>query len=250
GDGKCEVVFLTKDSVLHVVEGATGKEQASAAPAYPREAARWEVAMIADFRGTGGDRDILLQTTNKTGYSMGKFLAAYAMDDLISGGKPLWETDKFLSCAHNGARLADLDGDGRDEVLGATIFSAEGKLLARAVPGRWHMDSVFVADVRPEMPGLEVIMLEEGANHVQVVGMAGPIWRSHFKKQEPQNAAIGLRMPRLAVLARAAMIFSSGAGHVTHNIKSRSSLTRPATKSSITAWTTLPRRGGLQAVWK
>ncbi|MHC4227398.1 MAG: rhamnogalacturonan lyase family protein [Planctomycetota bacterium] len=191
GDGKCEVVFLTKDSVLHVVEGATGKEQASAAPAYPREAARWEVAMIADFRGTGGDRDILLQTTNQTGYRMGKFLAAYTMVQLLSGGEPLWETDKFLSCAHNGARLADLDGDGRDEVLGATIFSAEGKLLARAVPGRWHMDSVFVADVRPEMPGLEVIMLEEGANHVQVVGMAGPIWRSHFKKQEPQNAAIG-----------------------------------------------------------
>ncbi len=191
GDGKCEVVFLSKDSVLHVADGATGTQQATASPGFPRDAARWEVAMIADFRGTGGDRDILLQTTNKAGYRMGKFLAAYSTDQLLSGGKPLWRTDKFLSCAHNGARLADLDGDGRDEVLGATIFSAEGKLLTQAVPGRWHMDSVFVADIRPEKPGLEVIMLEEGANHVQVVGMTGPIWRSHFKKQEPQNAAIG-----------------------------------------------------------
>jgi len=191
GDGKCEVVFLSKDSVLHVVDGATGTQQATAAPDYPQDAARWEVAMIADFRGTGGDRDILLQTTNKTGYRMGKFLAAYSTDQLLSGGKPLWRTDKFLSCAHNGARLADLDGDGRDEVLGATIFSAEGKLLTQAISGRWHMDSVFVADIRPQEPGLEVIMLEEGANHVQVVGMTGPIWRSHFKKQEPQNAAIG-----------------------------------------------------------
>jgi hypothetical protein len=191
GDGRCEVVFLTKDSVLHVVDGATGRQEASASPGFPKDAARWELAMIADFRGTGGDRDILLQATNKTAYRMGKFIAAYSMDQLLSGGKPLWQTDKFLSCAHNGARIADLDGDGRDEVLGATIFSAEGKLLARAIPGRWHMDSVFVADIRPEKPGLEVIMLEEGANHVQVVGPAGPIWRSHFKKQEPQNAAIG-----------------------------------------------------------
>jgi len=191
GDGKCEVVFLSKDSVLHVVDGATGAQQATASPRFPQDAARWEVAMIADFRGTGGDRDILLQATNKTGYRMGKFLAAYSTDQLLSGGKPLWRTDKFLSCAHNGARLADLDGDGRDEVLGATIFSAEGKLLTQAIPGRWHMDSVFVADIRPQEPGLEVIMLEEGANHVQVIGMTGPIWRSHFKKQEPQNAAIG-----------------------------------------------------------
>ena len=191
GDGKCEVVFLSKDSVLHIADGTTGKEKASATPPYPQDAACWEVAMIADFRGTGGDRDILLQATNKTGYRMGKFLAAYSMDRLLSGGKPLWQTDKFLSCAHNGARLADLDGDGCDEVLGATIFSAEGKLMTQAIPGRWHMDSVFVADIRPQEPGLEVIMLEEGANHVQVVGMTGPIWRSHFKKQEPQNAAIG-----------------------------------------------------------
>ncbi|MHC4558296.1 MAG: FG-GAP-like repeat-containing protein [Planctomycetota bacterium] len=190
-DGKCEVVFLTKDSVLHILDGATGKEQASATPPCLAEAAGWEVAMIADFRGTGGDRDILLQATNKTGYRMGRFLAAYAIDQLLLGGKPLWETNKFLCCAHSSARLADINSDGRDEVLGATIFSSEGKLLAQAVPGRWHMDSLFVADVRPEKPGMEVIMLEEGSNHVQVIGINGPIWRSHFKKQEPQNAAIG-----------------------------------------------------------
>lgn len=191
GDGKCEVVFLTKDSVLHVVDGKNGREQASARPPVPKGAQRWELAMIADFRGTGGDRDILLQATNKDGYRTGKYLAAYAMDKLLGGGKPLWQTDKFVSCAHNGARLADINGDGRDEVLGATIFSAEGKLLARAIPDRYHIDSVFVADVRPDKPGLEVILLEEGANQVQAVGVAGPIWRRHFKKQEPQNAAVG-----------------------------------------------------------
>ncbi|MBC8372297.1 MAG: VCBS repeat-containing protein, partial [Planctomycetes bacterium] len=191
GDGKCEVVFLTKDSVLHVVDGATGRREASAKPPVPKGATRWEVAMIADFRGSGGDRDILLQATNSRGYRTGRFLAAYAIDRLLKGGKGLWETGKFVSCAHNAARLADINGDGRDEVLGATIFSADGKLLTRASKFRGHMDSVFVADVRPDIKGLEVILLEEGSNSVQVLGPQGPIWRKDFKRSEPQNAAVG-----------------------------------------------------------
>ena len=191
GDGKYEVVFLTRDSVLHIVDGKTGAEKANAKPPPPEGTDYWEVAMIADFRGIGGDGDILLQTTNNRGYRMGKFLSAYSIEELIKGGKPLWTSNEFVSCAHNSARLADINGDGRDEVLGATIFSAEGKLLARAIPDRYHMDSVFVADVITDKSGLEVVMLEEGANQVQVVGVAGPIWRSHFKKQEPQNAAVG-----------------------------------------------------------
>jgi len=191
GDGRCEVVFLTTDSVVHVVDGASGEEKASAAPPVPEGAARWEVAMIADFRGHGGDRDLLLQATNARGYRMGKYLAAYAVEELLKAGPPLWRTDAFVSCAHNSARLADINDDGRDEVLGATVLSAEGKLLARAKPFRGHMDSVFVADVAPETPGLEVVLLEEGSNSVQVLGAGGPLWRNHYRRQEPQNAAVG-----------------------------------------------------------
>lgn len=190
GDGKCEVVFLTRDSVVHIVDGATGREKTTAKPPVPKGAARWEVAMIADFRGKG-DRDLLLQATNKSGYRTGKYLAAYAIDELLKGGKPLWTTDKFVSCAHNSARLADINGDGRDEVLGATIFSADGKLISKAAKFRGHMDSVFVADVLPKVKGLEVVLLEEGSNYVQVIGPAGAIWRKHYMKWEPQNAAVG-----------------------------------------------------------
>ena len=190
-DGKCEVLFLTKDSTLHIVDGKTGRPEATAKPAHPEQAERWEVAMIADFRGAGADGDILLQATNKDGYRMGKFLAAYSVTGLLNDEKPLWQTDQFVSCAHNGARLADLNADGRDEVLGTTIFSPDGKLLARAIPDRYHMDSVFVADALPDRQGLEVILLEEGSNHVQLVACDGPIWRTHFKRQEPQNAAVG-----------------------------------------------------------
>jgi hypothetical protein len=71
GDGKCEVVFLTKDGVLHFVDGATGKEKVTAKPPVPKGAQRWELALVASFRGTG-DRDILLQAANKDGYNVPK----------------------------------------------------------------------------------------------------------------------------------------------------------------------------------
>jgi len=194
-DGGAEVIFLTKDGFLHCANGATGREKWRARPKVPGDAERWEVAMIADFRGTGGDTDILLQATNRSGYRMGRYLAAYDVRSLSKGGQPIWTTDQFVSCAHNGARLADLDGDGTDEVLGATLYSAAGEMMARAADFRGHMDSVFVADVRPDLPGLEVVLLEEGSNQVQVIGMQGPIWRSHFRNQEPQNAAVGRFRP-------------------------------------------------------
>jgi hypothetical protein len=196
GDGRTEVVFLTNDGELHVVDGATGSPRTTARPPVPKGAERWEVAMIADFRAHAADHDLLLQATNKRGYRMGRYLAAYSYESLIKGDEPLWTTDEFVSCAHNAARLADLDGDGRDEVLGATIFSPEGKLLTQAKPFRGHMDSLFVADVLPDVSGLEVVLLEEGSNCVQVLGVNGPIWREHFKRQEPQNAAVGRFKPR------------------------------------------------------
>jgi hypothetical protein len=190
GDGRMEVVFLTKDSVLHIVDGATGREKATAKPPVPAGAARWELAMIATFR-KDENQDILLQATNEKGYRMGRFLAAYRIRDLLAGGEPLWSTDKFVSCAHNGARLADLDGDGLDEVLGASVLSPQGRLLVEAAPFDGHIDSVFVADVRPEATGLEVVLLEEGSNHVQLLGLGGVLWRAHHQRQEPQNATIG-----------------------------------------------------------
>ena len=198
GDGRAEVVFLTQDSTVHVVDAATGTPKASAKPPVPKGAERWEVALLADVRGTGHDGDVLLQATNARGYRKGRYLAAYAIDALLEGGGPLWTTDRFEACAHNGARLADLDGDGRDEVLGVTVFSPRGKLLAQAARHRGHIDSLFVGDVCPDKRGLEIVILEEGggdSNCVQVVGLGGPVWRQHFKRQEPQNAAIGRFRP-------------------------------------------------------
>ena len=87
------------------------------------------------------------------------------LDDLRRGHfVPLWERDDFVSCAHNGARLADLNRDGQDEVIGATVVSADGKILLQ-IPLRGHIDSIFIYDVLPDIPGLEIVALEEGGGN-------------------------------------------------------------------------------------
>jgi hypothetical protein len=54
------------------------------------------------------------------------------------------------------------------------------------------MDSMFIYDVRPDIPGLEVVMLEEGhGNHVCLFNVQKLIWQQHYEHQEPQNAAVG-----------------------------------------------------------
>jgi len=190
GNKFVEVVYLTKDGIIHIVDGRSGKEKATALPPTPKGTARWEFVAICNLRGTG-DRDILLQATNSKGYRMGRYLAAYAVNDLLAGKEPLWTTDSFVACAHNAARIADLDGDGCDEILGATVLSPDGKVIVQAVGERWHMDSVYAVDMRPEIPGIEVVLLEEGTNYIQLLSINGLVWRRDYKRQEPQNAAVG-----------------------------------------------------------
>jgi len=206
GDGRAEVVFLTKDGLLHVVSGASGQEEWQARPPVPAGAERWEHAAIANFRGQG-DRDLLLQATNAQGYRVGHYLAAYAASDLRQAKPPLWQRDDFGALAHGPARLADLNGDGRDEVLGFTIVRPDGTLPGWAYPPRskelaggasFHIDYLGVANVRPDLPGLEVVLLEEGRNYVALVNLErGVLWhRPGPGREEPQNAAVGNFDPR------------------------------------------------------
>jgi hypothetical protein len=196
GDGATEVLFLTRGGSLLVVDGASGTpEQEIELPPPPAEAERWEHLVIADFRGSG-DRDLLLQATNKEGYRMGRFLAAYALERLLLGDTEaalLWARDDFLALAHGGARIADLDGDGRHEVLGGDLIGPDGKRRFRVPVGSGaHLDSLYVADIRPDLPGLEVVTLEENAGErVFLYGHEGVIWETDLKRQEPQNAAVG-----------------------------------------------------------
>jgi len=195
GDGATEVLFLTQDDTLHVLTGATGEERWTATVPHPDGAERWEHAVVANFRGEG-DRDLLLQATNAEGYRMGRYVAAFTLDDLRAGRiEPLWRRDDFLSCAHNGARVADIDGDGRDDVLGGTVLDDDGEITFR-FPVRGHLDSVYAYDVRPDLPGLEVVTLEEGGRdeerqRVFIATATELLVSTHHQHQEPQNAAVG-----------------------------------------------------------
>jgi len=191
GDARTEVLFLTQDSRLHAVDGASGQEEWTAQPPVPKKAQRWEHLVLASFRGSEYC-DLLLQATNAKGYRVGHMLVAYRIENLMQQRyEPLWQCDDFLACAHNGARVADLDGDGMDEVPGGDILRGDGKRLFK-IPLKGHIDSIFVNDVRPDIPGLEVIALEEGSgNRVFCYNVKGLIWESHYKHWEPQNAALG-----------------------------------------------------------
>jgi hypothetical protein len=195
GDGATEVLFLTRGGSLFVVDGASGAVQQKINLPPPAKAERWEHLVVADFRGSG-DRDLLLQATNDEGYRMGRFLAAYALERLLLGDAEaalLWARDEFLALAHGGARIADLDGDGRHEVLGGDLIGPDGKRRLRVPVGNGaHLDSLFVADVRPDLPGLEVVTLEENAGErVFLYNHEGVVWETDFKRQEPQNAVVG-----------------------------------------------------------
>ncbi len=196
GHGSTEVLLLTQDDTLHVLDGASGDERWAATIPHPDGAERWEHLAVATFRDAP-DRDLLLQATNADGYRMGRYVAAFRLDHLLEWrAEPLWERDDFLSCAHNGTRLADIDGDGRDEVLGGTVLDEDGTIIGR-FPVRGHLDSIYAADVRPDLPGLEVVALEEGGrgeerNRVFVMSASGDMLvNTHCRHQEPQNAAVG-----------------------------------------------------------
>jgi hypothetical protein len=210
--GQVELLFLTKSGRLIIVDAATGETKHEISLPVPDGAERWEHLVVADFRGAG-DRDLLLQATNAEGYRMGRFLAAYSLDDIrsIPEPAPLWERDDFLAAAHNGARVADINEDGRDEVLGGMIVGPDGREIFRLDLVGQHVDSVFVAKVRPDIPGLQVLVLEEGGsraafsgrldrllnpflgdgNRVFLLNENGLIWKTNYKHWEPQNAAIG-----------------------------------------------------------
>lgn len=192
GDGECEVLLLTEEGSLVVLGGSTGDEAMRARPPVPDGVEKWEFVVACNLRGEG-DRDIILQATAAADkYKMGRFLAAYGVQG--TAAEPLWQTDRYLGCAHGPVRVADIDGDGRDEVCGGTLFDHQGTLIdTAAYPDglRGHFDSVYAYDVRPEIPGLEVVLFEEGSNGVGVLNVGGALWRSDYEQQEPQNAAVG-----------------------------------------------------------
>lgn len=224
-DGVTDLLFFSLNGDLHWLNAQTGETQTVQRLKAASGRYHWEHLVISNLRGTG-DADLVVQSTNTDNYRMGKYIAAFAIND-IEKIQFLWESDKYVGCAHNGLRVADLNGDGRDEILGATFFHPNGKsfswcknektfrqrfisliaksrilkkvfcnryvLLCNTIPYHFgHIDSIFVDDVLLDNEGLEVVMLQEGGpQEVFVAGSDGLLWQKHYLYQESQNAAIG-----------------------------------------------------------
>ncbi len=193
GDGEQEVGYLTSSNQIKLLDGATGTEEKTLSPGGA------PIAMaIADLRGLG-DHDAILQ------YSQTK-LRAIKLDD----GAVLWQTTEYRGIEHSPLRQADLDGDGKDEVAGASIIDHDGTKMNSWDLGDVYkaMDSIVIADIRPGYP-LEVALAEqEGArSHTTVVDPAKILFRSlnPWDWEDPDKLAVGdfdPRRPGLEIFCR------------------------------------------------
>jgi hypothetical protein len=148
GDGQAEVAYLTESGRLRIHDGKTGAVRSEALE-FPGA----EAIVIANFRGLG-DRDALLQ------YSQWE-LRAISLED----GQTLWHTQTWEGMEHSSVRVADVNGDGRDEVVGPNFLGPDGvrlngwDLAQQRGTNYGGLDSLAIGDVVPGGP-LEVAVAE------------------------------------------------------------------------------------------
>lgn len=233
GDGAVEIVALHYEPGVNqvvVLDGATGAEEAR----FDITVGSYQMVghvQIVNLRGEG-DRDIIVQTMDTSiegsdpGYYINRTLIAFRMDTKAQ----LWRVEQdrnpvngyyegYWGPAHGPFIAADVDNDGRDEVLGAGYVDPTGIVYSLSYPSGWvgengddkyvdHIDAVTVGDFRPDLPGLEWIVVEEDnysngpeyySYHTAMLKTTGILWRMETtiyypepeKPKEPQNVAAG-----------------------------------------------------------
>lgn len=170
-DGITEVLYVTTDNRLRLINGLNGSiERTISLPAVSSRYNRWEHAIISNFR-RNGDSDLLLSASvviNSSGYLRATKIAAYSFASLASAGagaNALWSRSDFVSPSHGHPRVADLDRDGRDEVVGGIVVSHDGSKRVDIGVGNQaspHIDSLAIGDITPTSAGLEAVAVEEG----------------------------------------------------------------------------------------
>jgi len=81
---------------------------------------------------------------------------------------PADRTNPYRGQGNHGISVADVDGDGRDEIIyGAMCINSDG--TPRYTTQLGHGDAMHVSDLDPNRPGLEVFAIHENAKHPHAV---------------------------------------------------------------------------------
>jgi hypothetical protein len=237
GDGQVEIVALDSLNRVLVFNGANGTLENTIAVTVGSHQIAGHVA-VADLRGVG-DRDCIVQTVDDAlegehfGYYLNRSLVAINLET----GSELWRVNQdrdpanglyegYWGPAHGPFAAADVDLDGRDEVVGGNMIDHDGRIVDVGYPRTWlsyadvpgtryadHLDAINVGDFRPDLPGLEWVVTEEDhladtpgdrcSWNTGLVSRGGVLWRREIetlgdledpyyqREREPQNAATG-----------------------------------------------------------
>ena len=81
---------------------------------------------------------------------------------------PADRTNPYRGQGNHGISVADVDGDGRDEIIyGAMCINSDG--TPRYTTQLGHGDAMHVSDLDPNRPGLEVFDIHENAKHPHAI---------------------------------------------------------------------------------
>jgi len=223
GDGQMEVVALNSANQIVVFNGLDGVPEDTLSVTVGPYQVAGHVAIV-NLRGEG-DRDVIVQTLDVTlegagiEYYLNRSLIAYRLDTHAE----LWRVGQdrnpanglyegYWGPAHGPFIAADVDGDGKDEVVGGNLVQEDGTVVDLGYPREWlsyaldvsymdHLDAINVGDFRPDLPGLEWVVTEEGYTwdswNTVMLSTSGILWRreatifSILQAREPQNAATG-----------------------------------------------------------
>lgn len=197
-DSETEVLHLDTGNSLVIRNGLTGEVERTLALPIPQGGiGRWGLIQIVNLRGVG-DRDLILQadhdpqTLEVTNIS--PWLSAISLDT----GELLWSTSEYYGPRHGGFRAADVDNDGLDEVVGGVFIDHDGTRMNswnyQDIGGDSHLDALNINDIKPEIPGLETVILEERYprvnNEVAFVNPNQVFTYTSRNGDEPQNTAV------------------------------------------------------------
>jgi len=168
-DSKNEVIgpFASSSGIeLRILDGATGVVERSIQTTYPNPTSsddvdEWRLYVtVANFRGLPEPQDLVFLTERD---SKGEI---YAYDNQFN---LLWDTtgNTHQYIYAHFPWTYDIDGDGKDELIGTWVFDDNGTRLWKAthftiVTGWYnHLDRAFVGDIDPSHEGLEVLVSHE-----------------------------------------------------------------------------------------